>query len=368
MPQFRGSVPGVAVCLWPTIARNGSLYFGAYTPGPLNDYGIYRAELVNGEYAKPELLPRSINLPPFLNWTPFLAPDESYLLFSSNRRDPEHDGGDLYVSRRLADGSWTDPVSLGEPVNTDRQERLPVLSNDGKYLFFTRPTPGSRRGRLLGRRGDHPGAERHGRFCAAECEVEVACDSTCSGATMETPMKQMMRLTNLFTALPIMAACVFVTAAAPCFGQVARETWQPAGEDPGCDRGQAGDEGWRSRCGSRLLHVSPRPTSRSRGSRLRQRHLDLEPRRDPGARRQGRAAEHQDRRGRGRGSALPREEPRHGRHGVRAARARTADTVSEESSLVPETGRFARHHRGEAHDRYGALSLVQNGSARSSKR
>jgi L-ascorbate metabolism protein UlaG (beta-lactamase superfamily) len=123
------------------VARNGNLYFLAYTPGPLNDYGIYRAELVNGEYAKPELLPRSINLPPFLNWTPLPAPDESYLLFSSNRRDPDHDAGDLYISRRLADGSWTDPVSLGEPVNTDRQERIPVISNDGKYLFFSRQTP-----------------------------------------------------------------------------------------------------------------------------------------------------------------------------------------------------------------------------------
>jgi Tol biopolymer transport system component len=126
----------------PTIAGNGTLYFMAHAPGPLNDSGIYRAELVNGEYAKPQLLPRSINLPPFLNWTPFIAPDESYLLFSSNQRSPESDAGDLYLTRRLTDGSWTDPVSLGEPVNSGRQERLPMLSPDGKYLFFTRPTPG----------------------------------------------------------------------------------------------------------------------------------------------------------------------------------------------------------------------------------
>ncbi len=124
------------------IARNGTLYFEAYVPGPLNDYGIYRAELVTGEYVKPQLLPRSINLPPFLNWTPFIAPDESYLLFSSNRRDPGHDAGDLYISRRLADSSWTEPVSLGEPINSERQERFPMVSRDGRYLFFTRPTPG----------------------------------------------------------------------------------------------------------------------------------------------------------------------------------------------------------------------------------
>jgi hypothetical protein len=104
--------------------------------------GIYRSELVNGEYAKPQLLPHSINLPPFLNWAPFVAPDESYLLFSSNRTGGLDDIGDLYISRRLADGTWTEPVSLGEPVNTPRQEVFPGLSPDGKYLFFCRDTPG----------------------------------------------------------------------------------------------------------------------------------------------------------------------------------------------------------------------------------
>jgi len=71
----------------PSIANNGSLYFvgNAEGLGTLNNYGIYRAEIINGEYAKPQLLPHSINLPPFLNWTPFIASDENYLIFSSDR-------------------------------------------------------------------------------------------------------------------------------------------------------------------------------------------------------------------------------------------------------------------------------------------
>jgi hypothetical protein len=127
----------------PSIARNGTIYFLGHTEGPTNGYGIYRSRRVNEQYAKPELLPRSINLPYFLNWTPFIAPDESYLLFSSNRRNPDTDGGDLYISRHQSGGDWTDPIALGEPVNMERQERFPMLSSDGKYLFFTRPTPGN---------------------------------------------------------------------------------------------------------------------------------------------------------------------------------------------------------------------------------
>ena len=33
------------------------------------------------------------------------------------------------------------------------------------------------------------------------------------------------------------------------------------------------------------------------------------------------------------------------------ARTRTADTLSEEPTLLPETRRFARHHRREHHGR-----------------
>jgi L-ascorbate metabolism protein UlaG (beta-lactamase superfamily) len=130
--------PEVQGAVTPTIARNGTLYFQGASGGVP---GLYRAELVNGEYARPQLLPQSINQAGSLNWTPFIAPDESYLLFSSNRHD-RRGGGDLYISRRSVDGSWTEPVSLGEPVNSGQQERFPMLSPDGRYLFFTRPTPG----------------------------------------------------------------------------------------------------------------------------------------------------------------------------------------------------------------------------------
>lgn len=124
-----------------SIANNRNIYFMSHLEGPFNGIGIYRSEFINGEYTKPEPLPSSINEAGFLNWTPFIAPDESYLLFSSNRNDPENDGGDLYISLHLIDGSWTKPVNLGEAINSPGQERFPMLSTDGKQLFFTRPTP-----------------------------------------------------------------------------------------------------------------------------------------------------------------------------------------------------------------------------------
>ncbi len=123
-----------------SVADNRNIYFMSHLEGPLNGIGIYRAEYINGEYTKPKPLPRSINKKGFLNWTPFIAPDESYLIFSSNCQGEGKDWGDLYISFRLADKTWTNPVNLGKPVNSPGQERFPMVSQDGKYLFFTRPT------------------------------------------------------------------------------------------------------------------------------------------------------------------------------------------------------------------------------------
>jgi hypothetical protein len=137
-----GRFPELKFAIQPSVTRNGTLYFMAYAKGPMKDRGIYRSVLIDGQYATPELLPASINTPVFLTWTPFIAPDESYLIFSSSRRAHGKEWGDLWISRRKADGTWTDPVMLPEPVNSNLQERFPMVSPDGKILFFTRQTPG----------------------------------------------------------------------------------------------------------------------------------------------------------------------------------------------------------------------------------
>lgn len=124
-----------------SFTKTGTLYFLGYAEEleTMNNYGIYRSELINGEYAKPELLPSNINTQGgILNWTPFIAPDESYLLFSSSRHTSETDYGDIYISFRDGEGNWADPVKFGNGINSDKQERFPAISPDGKYLFFTR--------------------------------------------------------------------------------------------------------------------------------------------------------------------------------------------------------------------------------------
>ena len=81
--------PALREAVMPRVTSNGTLYFLAKAPGGTrNDYGIYRAELINGEYAKPELLPRSINLPPFLNWAPYIVSFRQACVACLCRREP----------------------------------------------------------------------------------------------------------------------------------------------------------------------------------------------------------------------------------------------------------------------------------------
>jgi hypothetical protein len=56
---------------------------------------------------------------------------------SSGRRDGTGPAGDLYISFRRADGTWEAARNLGPLVNTDRTEFCPVVSPDGRYLYFT---------------------------------------------------------------------------------------------------------------------------------------------------------------------------------------------------------------------------------------
>jgi hypothetical protein len=67
---------------------------------------------------------------------PFIAPDESYIIFDAAR--PEGKGkGDLYICFRLANGSWSQAYNSAI-LNTEDSDWCPAVSPDSKYLFFTR--------------------------------------------------------------------------------------------------------------------------------------------------------------------------------------------------------------------------------------
>ena len=120
----------------PSFTADGTLYYLGYAPGHFRNTAVYRSRQVDGVFQAPELLPETINFPNAFKWCPFVAPDESFLLFSGYQ-DGGLGAGDICVSFRDDQDRWSDPVNLGPRVNSDDNDRFPALSSDGQWLFFS---------------------------------------------------------------------------------------------------------------------------------------------------------------------------------------------------------------------------------------
>jgi hypothetical protein len=66
---------------------------------------------------------------------PFIHPDGNTLYFSSNGL-PGMGGYDIYVSRKQADGSWSEPQNIGYPINTAGDELGLFVTPDGTTAYF----------------------------------------------------------------------------------------------------------------------------------------------------------------------------------------------------------------------------------------
>jgi hypothetical protein len=90
----------------------------------------------DGKRQAPKVMGPEINTG---KWTahPFIAPDESYLIWDSERAGGYGDT-DLYISFRQKDGSWGPATNMGDKVNSDKADFFASVTPDGKYILFNR--------------------------------------------------------------------------------------------------------------------------------------------------------------------------------------------------------------------------------------
>lgn len=104
--------------------------------GGYKDAPIQSSRLVDGKYEEPKPLNKEINSGK-MNSHPFIAPDESYIIWDSERDDGFGDG-DIYISYKQDDGSWGKAINMGDKINTDAWDAAASVTPDGKFLFFNR--------------------------------------------------------------------------------------------------------------------------------------------------------------------------------------------------------------------------------------
>ncbi|WP_128548487.1 TolB family protein [Larkinella soli] len=119
--------------IYATATRSGTVYFASDRAGGLGGLDLYRSEFRNGAYQPP------VNLGPNINSSsgdsnPYIAPDESYLIFVSRR--PDGPGGFLISFRQGSE--WTKPVGIPLPQEAASGGFCPFVTADGRTFYYSR--------------------------------------------------------------------------------------------------------------------------------------------------------------------------------------------------------------------------------------
>jgi hypothetical protein len=113
-----------------SVASSGNIYTTDISQG-MGTEAIGFARKVDGGYKTLERLGAPIAAG-VQSMYPFIAPDESYLIYGSGKP-----GGPtppaLLISFRKPDGAWGEP----QPIDLGLDAGIPFVTADGKYLFFT---------------------------------------------------------------------------------------------------------------------------------------------------------------------------------------------------------------------------------------
>ncbi|HOU97680.1 MAG TPA: OmpA family protein [Bacteroidales bacterium] len=130
----------------PSISSDGKmLFFASIRPGnigfELDDPNTQTSDIwMSKQDENGNWLPAK-NLGPIINTTgneksPFIHSDSKTLYFSSDGHYGVG-GYDIYYSKMLPDGKWSEPKNIGYPINTENDEIGFIVSTNGKKAYFS---------------------------------------------------------------------------------------------------------------------------------------------------------------------------------------------------------------------------------------
>ena len=101
-----------------------------------DDNAIRISRLKDGKREEPVAMSSTVNSGKFTAH-PFIAPDESYLIWDS-KREGGYGDADLYISFRKKDGTWGPAINMGPQVNSEKADFYASVTPNGKQLLFNR--------------------------------------------------------------------------------------------------------------------------------------------------------------------------------------------------------------------------------------
>ena len=120
----------------PTVSSDGlSIIFASDRSGGLGGIDLYEIKKQSfGQWSDPVNLGENINSNKNEK-SPFLHTDGQTLFFSSNQH-PSLGGYDIFYSRKDSFGDWQKPLNIGYPINSSFDEVSLFVSTDGETAYF----------------------------------------------------------------------------------------------------------------------------------------------------------------------------------------------------------------------------------------
>jgi outer membrane protein OmpA-like peptidoglycan-associated protein len=121
----------------PSFSGDGkTLYFASKRPGGLGSSDIWKTVLLDEyNWSEPVNLGDSVNSSKE-EMAPFIHPDDQTLYFSS-KGHTGMGGYDLYYSKKDIFGNWRTPVNLGYPINTNADEITLLVNSTGDVAYIS---------------------------------------------------------------------------------------------------------------------------------------------------------------------------------------------------------------------------------------
>jgi Tol biopolymer transport system component len=121
---------------YPSLSELGTLYFTATRSDGIGREDIFMCSDSSGQFGSVSVLDSAVNSPSF-EFNAYIAPDESYLLFSSYGRTDGLGGGDLYISYKDRNGIWQPAMHLENEINSPFLDYCPFVDVANNMLYFT---------------------------------------------------------------------------------------------------------------------------------------------------------------------------------------------------------------------------------------
>ena len=121
---------------YPAVSSNGTLYFTATREDGIGREDIFKSSSYSGNYKAPVALDSAINSTVY-EFNAYVNPTETLLIFSSYGREDDMGGGDLYYSKKMDDGHWSEAQNMGPEINSEYLDYCPFVDLTNGNFYFT---------------------------------------------------------------------------------------------------------------------------------------------------------------------------------------------------------------------------------------